>query len=183
MIDKPEEHAKICSTLNDTYRKKNHDYGDSFAQLRERLPNAILTRLYDKYLRLETLLNGAAQQVNDESINDTLADMANYCIMELVERKIDDSKKTQGICRDTAIEPSEMGEEDVSEEPVKGKYEGMTNEELKYKICLGMYCGKCPIPNAYTGTAIDGCSKWIEAHPAEFRAIAIPYLEGLEGKG
>lgn len=88
-MNKKEQHALICAKLNDTYAKKNHDYGDSFAQLRDRLPNAILVRLYDKYLRLETLLNGASAQVKDESINDTLMDMANYCIMELVERGLE----------------------------------------------------------------------------------------------
>lgn len=86
MIDKSKLHGEICDELNITYSQKNHDYGDSFAQLRERLPNAILVRLYDKYLRLETLLNGTEQLVKDESINDTLLDMANYCIMELIER-------------------------------------------------------------------------------------------------
>ena len=102
-MSKKEQHTLICAKLNDTYTKKNHDYGDSFAQLRDRLPNAILVRLYDKYLRLETLLSGATQQVKDESINDTLLDMANYCIMEVIEREIDESKKTSlgGITHDT----------------------------------------------------------------------------------
>lgn len=84
---KAERHAEICKGLNDTYIAKNADYGDSFAQLRDRLPNAILIRLFDKYLRLETLLNGATAQVKDESIEDTLLDLANYCIMEVIERR------------------------------------------------------------------------------------------------
>lgn len=79
-------HRMICNRLNATYATKNHDYGDSFAQLRQRRPDAILVRLYDKYLRLETLLSGKTAQV-DESINDTLMDLANYAIMELVERQ------------------------------------------------------------------------------------------------
>lgn len=78
----------ICSTLNDIYAKKNHDYGDSFAKLRNELPGAILVRIYDKYSRLKTLMEGAEQRVMDESIDDTLMDLANYCIMELVERKM-----------------------------------------------------------------------------------------------
>lgn len=32
--------------------------------------------------------NGKAE-VKDESIEDTLLDLANYCLMEIVERKID----------------------------------------------------------------------------------------------
>ncbi len=80
-------HWTICQELFETYKAKNADYGNSFAQVREKYPNAILIRLNDKLNRLETLMNGAEQQVNDESVEDTLLDLANYCIMELVERK------------------------------------------------------------------------------------------------
>ncbi|MES1923620.1 hypothetical protein MHBO_005225, partial [Bonamia ostreae] len=55
------------------------------------MPNAILVRLFDKMLRLETLLNGAEQQVSDESIDDTLFDLANYALMELTERSAEQS--------------------------------------------------------------------------------------------
>lgn len=79
-------HWTICRDLHDTYKAKNADYGDSFAQVRSKYPNAILIRLNDKLNRLETLMNGAEQHVQDESIDDTLLDLANYCIMELVER-------------------------------------------------------------------------------------------------
>ena len=87
--DKPQKHLEICTILNDIYARKNHDYGDSFAKLRNELPGAILVRIYDKYSRLKTLLEGADQKVKDESIDDTLMDLANYCIMELVERKME----------------------------------------------------------------------------------------------
>lgn len=44
----------------------------------------------DKLERLKTLLGkGEQAQVTDESIDDTLMDMANYCIMELVERRLE----------------------------------------------------------------------------------------------
>lgn len=86
LSDKILKHFEICEQLNDIYRKKNHDYGDSFGKLRNELPSAILVRVYDKYSRLKTLLQGADRQVTDESIDDTLMDLANYCIMELVER-------------------------------------------------------------------------------------------------
>ena len=67
-----QKHLEICTILNDIYTKKNHDYGDSFAKLRGELSNAILVRIYDKYSRLKTLLEGADQKVIDESIDDTL---------------------------------------------------------------------------------------------------------------
>jgi len=87
--DKPQKHLEICTMLNEIYARKNHDYGDSFAKLRNEFPNAILVRIYDKYSRLKTLIEGAEQKVKDENIEDTLMDLANYCIMELVERKME----------------------------------------------------------------------------------------------
>ena len=83
-------HKDFCDTLNIIYRQKNHDYGDSFAKVRSVVPNSILVRLMDKLERLKTLLGkGEQAQVTDESIDDTLMDMANYCIMELVERRLE----------------------------------------------------------------------------------------------
>lgn len=91
-------HWTICRELHETYKAKKADYGDSFAQVRSKYPNAILIRLNDKLNRLETLMNGVEQHVNDESIEDTLLDLANYCIMELVERRHND-----GIIRNSEI--------------------------------------------------------------------------------
>jgi len=92
-INKVKMHSDVCEVLNGIYEKKNHDYGDSFAKLRNELPNTILVRVYDKYSRLKTLMQGADQKVTDESIDDTLMDLANYCIMELIERKIANGNK------------------------------------------------------------------------------------------
>lgn len=80
-------HQEVCQQLHNAYRRKNHDYGDSFATLRQEYPKAILIRLGDKYNRLKALMSGEAAQVKDESIDDTLLDLANYCILELVERR------------------------------------------------------------------------------------------------
>lgn len=89
---KEDVHDDICQMLHETYKAKNADYGDSFALVRGKYPNAILIRLNDKLNRLETLMNGGKQHV-DESIDDTLLDLANYCIMELVERKTGENAK------------------------------------------------------------------------------------------
>ena len=72
---------------------KNADYGDSFAKVRAKYPEAILIRLEDKMSRLEQLMQHGNRQVKDESVEDTLMDLANYCIMELVERKNDTKSK------------------------------------------------------------------------------------------
>jgi len=86
MKNRAQKHQEICNRLTTLYVQKNNDYGNSFAKLREEFPNAVLIRVYDKYSRLKTLLEGNKQLV-DESIEDTLLDLANYCIMELIERR------------------------------------------------------------------------------------------------
>ena len=89
-VDKKELHKQVCDKMHDTYIRKNADYGDSFARVRhEEGQAAILVRLKDKLYRLETLLHGGIHYVNDESVDDTLLDLANYCIMELVERGVE----------------------------------------------------------------------------------------------
>lgn len=88
-MNKVQKHEQICEELNEIYEKKNADYGDSYSKLREEFPDSILIRIYDKYSRLKSLMNAEAQ-VKDESIEDTLKDLANYCIMELIERSTDE---------------------------------------------------------------------------------------------
>ena len=84
------KHENLCKELNKIYESKNNDYGDSFAKVRKELGNtAILVRIYDKVERLKTLLMGTEQKVSDEKIEDTLMDLSNYCLMELIERECD----------------------------------------------------------------------------------------------
>ena len=69
--------------------KKNHDYGDSFSKTFDALGIiSAVTRISDKYNRLCSLAMANGQhEVKDESIEDTLLDMANYCIMTYMELK------------------------------------------------------------------------------------------------
>ena len=93
-MNKIEIHKSLCDQLNDIYSRKNADYGDSFAKVRKEVPNAILVRLMDKMERIKTLLlNGERLQVTDEKVDDTLLDLANYCLMEVVERRNDKEQK------------------------------------------------------------------------------------------
>ena len=80
------DHAGICAELTNTYRKKNADYGNSFSRAVEKygLVSA-LTRISDKFNRLESLILHKEQEVKDESVQDTLLDLANYCIMTVME--------------------------------------------------------------------------------------------------
>lgn len=91
MLGKIARHREICDELNELYKRKNHDYGDSFHQtyLEEGLAMARI-RLSDKLNRFKTLsklnANDSGQQkVTDESIRDTLLDLANYAILTILE--------------------------------------------------------------------------------------------------
>ena len=92
-MSKYEIHAKICEELTQIYYNKNQDYGDSFAIVRAKVPDAIRVRLWDKMLRLDNLLSGADALVQSETIEDTLKDMAHYCLMELIERQLEKEKE------------------------------------------------------------------------------------------
>ena len=105
-IDKREIHKNICLGLNEMYIKKNADYGDSVGELYDKLGDiSLLTRISDKHNRLMSLLDpkNEGKEINYESINDTIMDMANYCIIWLLEREI------RGIV--APIPPTEDGNE------------------------------------------------------------------------
>nr|DAZ67925.1 MAG TPA: Nucleotide modification associated domain 1 [Caudoviricetes sp.] len=79
-------HRAICQKLNQVYKAKNHDYGDSFSDTYKKLGIiSAVTRLSDKMNRLMSLAVSHDAQVKDEKIEDTLLDMANYAIMTLIE--------------------------------------------------------------------------------------------------
>lgn len=74
----------LTNEMNELYRKKNSDYGNSFdISLNKYGMIAALTRMSDKFNRLETLILNKSQQVADEKIEDTLMDLASYCVMTL----------------------------------------------------------------------------------------------------
>lgn len=80
------KHYAICQKLNQVYKAKNHDYGDSFGDTYKKLGIiSAVTRLSDKMNRLMSLAVSHDAQVKDEKIEDTLLDMANYAIMTLIE--------------------------------------------------------------------------------------------------
>jgi hypothetical protein len=84
-MTKYEKHLKICEKLNEIYVNKNHDYGDSFGETFRKLGIvSAVTRITDKTNRLQSLCK-KEQKVNDESIRDTLLDLANYAIMTIIE--------------------------------------------------------------------------------------------------
>lgn len=85
--DKPARFDAIVKRMADTYRAKNADYGDSFGQSIEEFGyTAALVRMNDKFNRLKNLMRADAQaQVKDESIKDTILDLACYSVMLAIE--------------------------------------------------------------------------------------------------
>ena len=80
-----EDYMKIYDDCLNTYIKKNLDYGNSFSKLYQEfgLKSSII-RLSDKLNRIKQL-EKQEQNVDDESIEDTLKDMINYATMTLIE--------------------------------------------------------------------------------------------------
>ena len=89
MDRKIQKHDKICKELHALYKKKNSDYGDSVGELYRRLGDiSFLTRISDKYNRLMNLMTKENASQYFESIEDTIMDMANYCIIWLMEMEV-----------------------------------------------------------------------------------------------
>ena len=83
--DNVHAHLEVCGELNVIYERKNADYGDSFAQsLDKHGLIAAIVRLDDKMNRVINLNKADEQLVNDESVRDTLIDLANYAIMSVM---------------------------------------------------------------------------------------------------
>lgn len=94
-MNRVQKHQEICQKLNKVYEQKNHDYGNSFGETFDKLGViSAVTRISDKYNRLVSLCTKPEEErkVKDESITDTLLDMANYCIMTIIEMNKDDDK-------------------------------------------------------------------------------------------
>lgn len=85
----------ILNKMYEIYEKKNADYGNSFAKSYEEfgLVSPVI-RLSDKVERLKTLCNKEAQ-VKDESIIDTLIDIAVYAVLTILEIKKREEKEKE----------------------------------------------------------------------------------------
>jgi len=84
--EKETTYVDIIDELYDTYKKKNSDYGNSFADTIEEfgfIP--AVARISDKVNRMKNIVKGQRMNVKDESFRDALMDTANYCIMTIME--------------------------------------------------------------------------------------------------
>ena len=84
LSDNVQSFVDITTDMAKTYAAKNHDYGNSFEQSCNKFGIiASVVRLGDKMNRIESLAVNEAK-VKDESIKDTLLDLATYSIMTLM---------------------------------------------------------------------------------------------------
>lgn len=85
-MTRPETFRQIAEEIAVLYEKKDRAYGNSFSQTFEKLGIiSAVTRISDKYNRLCNLATNKDIDNLGESIEDTLKDMAAYCIMTLME--------------------------------------------------------------------------------------------------
>ena len=82
-----DEHEKITAQMSKVYKAKNADYGDSFHKSHVKHGSiAALVRMDDKLQRVQNLLlTNNLMNVKDETVEDTLLDLANYSVMLIVE--------------------------------------------------------------------------------------------------
>lgn len=90
-------HQEICDYIHmDLYLPKNAAYGDSFHKLYSDLGIiSAVTQISHKYNRLVNLAKdkNADTLAADESITDTLLDLANYCILTAMEIEREQNKE------------------------------------------------------------------------------------------
>lgn len=78
----------VLDEMRDLHAKKNKDYGNAFHKSFEEFGvTAGVVRLNDKMERVKSLVKNGKAEVKDESLMDTLKDMASYAVMLYVELK------------------------------------------------------------------------------------------------
>ncbi len=80
----------IVENMTQKFIAKNHDYGNSFSESVQGFgattgPVIGFAPIMHKFNRLKNLIKGEQALVADETAEDTLLDMANYCIMFKME--------------------------------------------------------------------------------------------------
>ena len=94
MITLTERNMKFQALIEKMYEiqdSKGRDYGeehDGLRNLRRRGVHGVVARMGDKMSRIEILTQpGREAAVKDESVDDTLLDLANYCLLLIILRE------------------------------------------------------------------------------------------------
>ena len=152
MFNYQEEHKKLCDLMHEIYIKKNSDYGNSFSDLYDEY-GSIISEIHirEKFNRFKQLRTNESQV--GESIEDTLMDMANYCLLTLLEMKklnsyVDEEVVEEDIELEEVQDPTENATEEIvvksmhKDEEIKSEFkrenhdteylfDGATKEEIK----------------------------------------------------
>lgn len=103
MTQKEKSHKELTDHIHQMFLKKNRDYGNSFENILDEwglLPSVI--RIQEKLDRTKTSLKKELL-VNDESVEDTFLDLANYAIMTVMWLEKKKNEKVQGEIDDAFI--------------------------------------------------------------------------------
>lgn len=76
----------VTAEMLNMYERKNADYGNSFAEtIREFGFIPAVARINDKLKRVKNMVFGQEMNIKDESLRDNLMDIANYCVLTIME--------------------------------------------------------------------------------------------------
>ena len=93
-ISKEDQFKAITENMLKTFVAKNSDYGNSFEQSCDTFRTvAAVVRMNDKMNRINKLYNNTKIARVDEKLEDTLLDLANYCILTVMYLKSHDKKE------------------------------------------------------------------------------------------
>jgi hypothetical protein len=86
--------TELTNVMSEIFAKKRHDYGQTTEETYKKFgPVSMLTRMHDKMGRLDTLLgSGDKNYVEDERVEDTLLDLANYALITILEMRKADTR-------------------------------------------------------------------------------------------
>lgn len=74
--------------MSDVFAKKRADYGQTTSETYDKFgPVSMLTRMHDKMGRLDNLLLTGNLNCEEEKVEDTLLDLANYALITIIERR------------------------------------------------------------------------------------------------
>ena len=115
-----EHFKKIATELGELYEVKDRAYGSSFSDTYKKLGIiSAVTRISDKYNRLCNLATNPDIDNLGESLEDTLRDMASYCIMTVMELENENKLKNDAIMRCIEREEGIVDDKPTSKEDKK----------------------------------------------------------------
>lgn len=150
-----EHFKKIATELGELYEKKNTAYNNSFGDTYKKLGIiSAVTRISDKYNRLCNLATNPDIDNLGESLEDTLRDMASYCIMTVIELENENKLSNDAIMRCIEREEGIVNDTLIREQD-KQIHKGDVFECIEHVI---MYDGEVTYCKGKVyASVIDGC--------------------------